>query len=81
MHNWEYKRVILAPEKLYPPSDIEKEFNALGQEGWEFCCDLGVGTSLYILLFKRPLYDEKSWDRAMDGMLDLFDDEEDEDEA
>jgi len=70
MHNWEYKKVNLAT------LGFMDSLNELGKEGWEFCCDLAPGSSMAVFLFKRPLYDEKSWDRAMDGMLDLFDDEE-----
>jgi len=77
MHNWEYKHVIIGEGEQEFPIDIDKELTALGQEGWEFCCSLAPRSSLfYVFLFKRPLYDEKSWDRAMDGMLDIFDDEE-----
>ena len=81
MHNWEYKKLTIMGVTIYPQIDLEKEFNALGLEGWELCGILAPNSSAPICIFKRPLYDEKSWDRAMDGMLDLFDDEGDEDEA
>jgi len=68
MHKWEYKEAHIQAIRFID------QLNKLGKEGWEFCCNLGGGPG-YVFLFKRPLYDEKSWDRAMDGMLDLFDDE------
>lgn len=54
---WEYK-VIVEPKY---PDDYEKEFNKLGEQGWEHCDSRVVaiwaeeaGRDVKVVIFKRP---------------------------
>ena len=58
MHNWEYR--ILARKK-HRAFDLFGTLNELGSTGWELVMETTDSTgNKLLMIFKRPLYDEKS---------------------